>query len=356
LKGGIKDEMIIKTITPEQFVEKYEEKGSLTGTFADAQEYLGWVLNSKGTENGKHFEETLEVFRKRFNMPYFTTKYLRGLINPDIKNKNQRIIYILEKAGYDLGDAKRYYRELRCVIRYINNIVYKNNEGIIAPEERKEAISRLANVFVGERLHPIIPQQEANRYKEITRQLNYFWTLSELGKMNFSKDKILTFQEPKDYQEEKLQEFKQERAISKLKQKEQEWNILNCAGCKREIKLPIYTDIKDEKIFDIINARAKDIKDGIAFCSRCQKTEDGLWRKEEIKCFLKKIIDTCQEKQGICFKAEDFSQEYRVDKAEMLPGYLKRVLDGFICEFEMDNNLLVMTNKDLLKIQVLKKN
>ena len=69
--------MIVKIITKDDFDGYDVQKGSLEGTFADAQEYLGWVLNSIGTksenERGKHFDEAVKVFQQRFKMPYFTT-------------------------------------------------------------------------------------------------------------------------------------------------------------------------------------------------------------------------------------------------------------------------------------------
>ena len=61
-------------------------------------------------------------------------------------------------------------------------------------------------------------------------------------------------------------------------------------------------------------------------------------------------------KKGIVFKAKDFCQEYKTDKNEIHPGKVREVIIKFLSDLDLENNLKVMTNKDLIKIQVIKKN
>jgi len=389
--------MIIKVITPEEFNQKYDVKGSLEGNFADAEEYLGWVLSSKGTDNGKHFDEAVKVFGKRFNMPYLTTKYLRGLISPDIQEQNHRIKRVFKSAGYGLVVTKRYGRTLTSINKKINNIIYQNKDGKLEFKERKEMISRMISVFVGERLHKLVSKEEMAKTRSRLNQeifkMNFLkqteennnntafghildWrkigeetsnagmTLSwnkdfkcfDIKRNLFIKNKINHYEKiKKDTNGERDRIKRQEKAIRKLEQKKQLWNTHNCSLCKHEMKLPIYTDIKDEKVFDIMNVAAKDIKDGVKVCLSCQKKIDKTWLKNKIIDFCIEVMITSKENEGVSFKAGDFCKEYKTDKEEISPGKVREALMGYLRNQNLDNNLKVMTSGDLIKIQVIKK-
>ena len=388
--------MEIKRITPEQFVRKYEEKGSLNGTFADAQEYLRWVLSSRGTDNDKHFQEALKVFKERFNMLYFTTKYLRTLIDGEILNKNQRIRYILRQSGYGLVPTKRYYKELRCITRDIKNIIYQNKEGHLEFSDRVETISRLANVFVGEQLHKIVSKVEMDEIRrkadkeilkqeilaEINSRINFGLlvpfedrTYNTKGmEVKWDKDfkcidikRVLPINEDikisskieSDYQIEKAQQRRQEKAINKLMMKQQNWINLNCAECKHLIKLPTFQDIETDKHSEfaagIVGCVAKDIQDGIYLCCKCRQNPENIWKSALLKKFLMDIYNECPKETGVQFDAKDFSREYRRDEKEMLPGYLRRVINDFLVSLNYENKMRVIESQNLIKIQVVQK-
>jgi hypothetical protein len=333
--------MEVKLITKEQFAQKgYGLTGSLDGTFADAQDYLGWVLNSVGTksENGKLFEKSIEVFRDRFNMPYFTTKYLKGLITDEIKNKSTKVGQILKLAGYGHIPTKRYFHGMRSVEKVTNNLIYKYNDGKFEPTNRLETKSRLARCFIGETLNKIVPKQEIDKWNDIANNLSFCLYFGIIQGLNPIKE------EPKE----------------EVKIEDTNFITLECQGCKGNIKIPFFPDmdnnIEQQKIWNTIyEPLIKDIQEGIAFCKDCQK-DSGRWFNAKVKEFLLEVLGTYPENEGISFKASDFCLEYRKDKKEIEPMTVRAELNELLSDFKLDENLKVFTNKDLIKIQVTKKN
>ena len=223
--------MELKVITDEDFERGYSIRGKLDGTFAEAEEFLGWVLdrNSKCMNNAKHFKEAIKVFTDKWNFG-ITTKYLRTITeDSDAKIKRSRIGHIIKRAGYKLTPTKRYYRDLRCVHGNMNRLIFgkdANGKTTIA-EEKKETVGRLANVFVGETLHRIMMPEE---FQQKERRLAYLnlkvKILDEIKKHN------------PFYKKEEGDEKRQQKAINKLKEKREGFISVRCEECKHQMKIP----------------------------------------------------------------------------------------------------------------------
>jgi hypothetical protein len=350
----------IQEISQDEFDKGYKIKGSLIGSFAEAQEYLGWVLDSKKTDNTQNFKEALRTFSERFGMEGLTTKYLRSLMCQDRKNKNIRIRYLLDKSGFSTIPIKRYYRDLRCLVsnskRFVFGLTQDGNTTIT--DEKVETISRLANVFVSEVLHKVITKEE--EIKNQMRQNDLKLRVRLLSDTENNKNKGYFEGLPC---EDNGNWLAQQKSINRLNWKNSGFIYTNCKECKKEIKFPLCPNIevdKDEQLaFSIYSALIKDIENEIHFCYDCQrKIEDEYknWRIEKIKNFLLEMLKNAKEgKSFFGFSPIDFCDEFRIDKKEVGIRYIVRKINELLQDEGILNKIEACKNKGDIVLQINKK-
>ena len=373
----------INIIPKEDFERGYSIQGSLTGTFAEAQEYLRWVLSSNDTDNVSHFKEAVGVFTNKWKLEGITTKYLRSLIDSDYNNKNQKINQLIKKSGFSKIPTKKYFRELRSIKNNTNRIVFGKdaNGKTTAINQKTETISRIASVFVSEVLHRITPTDKIREFEKIMNQENFErWGIISNNKPFSSKKRDILLRDDLLEEVRKNEEYNSDskhfwkaiptekcdikrvdkaiyRYNKKMFWKGQDVNVLNCSKCKHEIRLPIETDRKHELIADIYNIVARDIKDGIYFCSKCNhKRQIGNgWNEESIKTFLGQIYDSVKE-TGKCigFEPNEFCQDYRFDKKGIVCYQVRDKIRDFIYKFDLEKKMEVIYNNNLIKIKITK--
>ena len=344
----------------------YIPKGNLNGTFAEAQEYLGWVLSCKSKDQ-KVLIDTFKVFAERYNMPYMTTKYLRGLMNPMVENKNQKIVYLLKKTGFSLTPTKRYFRELRCLKMNNRRLVFgKDSEGKTTIRgEKMEKISRLANVFASEVLHRLVSPEELAKLK--TRADEVELTIKLLDEVNkyqkeHSQDVVL-FGETYPAQVGNVKA--QDKAENRLKQKQQGFIPLNCFRCRHQIRLPLCPNIETNETekkmwYGIYEPLIQDIQSGIHLCRSCELKkeklkQEGKWDEEKINTFLTQIIERAVSGES-CFSLDIglFSKTCRTDDKLLKVGYATDKLRDSIQQLNLDNKITAVAGDGKIYFSITK--
>jgi hypothetical protein len=374
--------MEVKELTDEQVRLGYTPKGNLNGSFAEAQQYLGWVLSSKNTDNTKNFKEVIKVFSDKWNLSGLTTKYLKGLMDGDYENKNIKIRQLIDKAGYSLIPTKRYFREMRCIKGSYGSIVFgKDSNGkTTITEEKRETTSRTANVFVSEVLHKMIPKSETEAFEKqaIQNAFERYGIISNNKPFSFNRNKILLrdslleeVEKHQRYNPEEGHFWKQLptiegdtkrqfnavlRLLKDLSWKDRDFVVFNCQECKHEIKVPIETKL--ELVSDIYQAVSRDIKEGIYFCPKCNEMKDkgGSWKEQAIKNLFEKIYNEIKTGTScIGFKYDEFCLDYRFDKKILTPYAVRDKIGKLIEQFDLEDKMIVGSERDTIKIQITKK-
>jgi len=347
--------MELKVITDKDFERGYSIRGKLNGTFAEAEEFLGWVLdrNSKYMDNTKHFKEAVKVFTDKWNMD-ITTKYLR-MITEDTneKIKRSRIGHIIQRAGYTLTPTKRYYRTLKGVQSNRTKLVFgKDDNGKqTITEQENFTIGRLANVYIGETLHRIMLPEEYQRRAE------------RIAFLNLRENLLNEVKKQKEfYARTEGDPRRREKAISRLEQKKKGFISVRCKECKHEIKMPLCPNIETSKIEQLMSGiygvLLKDIEEGSHLCQRCErlKVEGKGWKKEKAINFFKDLYKQAKDgKSYFGFDYEDFYKEYSFDKKETTCGKVRDKIREFVYEAELETEMSVISNKEDIRIQILKK-
>jgi len=346
--------MELKIITDKDFERGYSIRGKLDGTFAEAEEFLGWVLdrNSKHMDNTKHFKEAIKVFTDRWNIG-ITTKYLKTITeDSDEKIKRSRIGHIIKRAGFKLTPRKRYYRDLRCVHGNINRLIFGKdaNGKITITEEKRETVGRLANVFVGETLHRIMMPEEFQQKERRLAFLNLRGILiNDIKRHNVVYGKI------------EGDEKRQEKAINKLKEKKEGFIPVRCKECNHQIKISLCpnvdTDKNEQLVSGIYSIVLRDIQEGIFLCYRCKKIkEEGKgWKKEKAINFLKDLYkQTKKEKSYLGFDYRDFYKEYCFEDKEITCGEVRDKIREFVISVELETKMTIISNKEDIRIQIIK--
>ena len=340
--------MTIKIISAEDWNKGYSIQGSLDGSFAEAQEYLRWVLTSRHTDNAQNFKNAIKVFTDKWNMPEITTKYFKSLGNVDNKITTQRISRVMKQAGFSTIPTKRYYKTLRSVSHETKRLIFGKdiNGKTTIQEEKTETVGRLTRCFIGESLHKIMSPEEnkirQQRFNELNLKMNI---LSEIN-----KHKRL-------YHGVQEETTRQRKAINKLMFEKRGFTAFNCKGCNREIQVPIETERKNELIADIYQMMARDIKDGIYFCSSCKKERDEGkgWKETSIKEFLSDLYKKAKEgKSYIGFDYKDFYNDYSFNNKEISCGKAKEKIKQVLISLDLETKMNLVMNKGNIKIEVIK--
>jgi len=345
--------MIIVNITDKDFEKGYTPKGNLNGAFAEAQEYLGWVLDSRNTDNVEHFKEALKTFSERWNMPGLTTKYLRGIMETSRENKNQRIRYLLTKSGLTIIPTKNYVRQMVCIKGNIKRFIYTTlpDGKTTISDEKVETISRLARVFSAETLHKIVKKEEVEKTER---------------KLAMEKLKLSLLDNVKEYEKTFFGNFvgdehRQNKAIAKLKIRQEGFIPLNCKECKHQIRIPLCPNIETNEterfVSGIYGAVIQDVQEGIYLCPKCRKTmeQDDNWRKSQIVGFLKDLLDNSKEKINfIGFNHNEFCKDFRVDGREMAVGWVRDVIKDIVSSNNLDKNIEVISKKQDICLKIIK--
>ena len=346
---------ILQEISSEDFEKGYivtTPKGSLTGSFAEAQEYLGWVLDSNRTNNIQNLKEVIKTFSERFGMNGLTVEYLRNQMSPERKNKSQRIRYLLDQAGFSTISTKRYFRETRCLVSNTKRFVFgTDKEGkMTVSDEKSETISRLARCFVSEVLHKVITKDEEAKTQRRLSELNLKAGL--LADTKKYQDKFANFPETT---------LAQQKAINRLNWKNSGYLSGNCGECKKQIRLPLCPNVetsREEQVaFMIYSGLLNDMKDKIHFCYDCQRKleRQGNWKVEQIKTFLLETLGKTKEgKTYFGFSPEEFCQEFRADGEKIGVGTITEKLNDLISEFELSSKMDACVRKGQIVLQITK--
>jgi len=346
--------MELKVITDKDFERGYSIRGKLDGTFAEAEEFLGWVLdrNSKHMDNTKHFKEAIEVFTNKWNMG-ITTKYLRTITEDNNESiKRTRIGHIVQRAGYKLTPVKRYYRTLKGIQNNKSRLVFGKDENgkQTIKEQENYTTGRIANVFIGETLHRIMLPEEYQRKDKRIAFLNLRESL--LNDIKKQKDFYGIVEGDKQ---------RQEKAIRRLEESKKGSIVVNCKECQHEIKIPLCPNVETNKTEQLVSGIygivIRDVQDGLYLCLRCKKLkEEGKgWKEEKAIAFVKDLYNQAKEgKSFFGFDYKEFYEEYSYDKKETTSVKVRDKIREFVYSAGLDKQMMIVSKKEDIKIQILK--
>jgi len=332
------------------------QKGTLNGTFAEAQEYLGWVLDSNLTkDNIDNFKKSIKVFSEKWNMSGLTTKYLRGLMNANEDNR-QHMAHLIKRAGFGVTPTKRYFRELRLIKGNYRCIIYGNRDRLTITE-KVEKVGRLANVFVSESLFKILTHEELNEIKKSLNDIKLKRRVLEDTRAYLDAHKNDMVLYGKTFCFVSGNEKRQQKAINKLLIRQRGYEGFNCKDCKHEIKVPHETE--NDFIWNLYQTIAKDIKEGVYVCLNCREKREkeiiANWNQRMIKDFLTDLfMKSNKGKTFLSLNYKDFCQEFRENKSEVACGLVRDKIKEMLLSLNLEHNIEVISKKEEIMMQIVK--
>ncbi len=311
----------IKEIDESEFKKNYEIVGNPDGNYEEVIQFLKWALESRNTDNGEHIKQAIQILSDRFGKE-ITTKFLKG-ITRNIKNKNQRITYLIKKAGLKYLKINRYYPEMVSSISCKNTLVYKmKNNSYIITKEIPMTVGNFHKQHKKETLKKIISLEEFEKRQE---------RLAEMTKEARKKKK--KFPEPPEITD---------------RQEEVGYMETNCPKCNGIMKFPLTPNIDTDKYeklaYGIYSVIFNEIQEGTYSCNYCRKeTAEGFskgWMEEKIIDFINKQSGTFQ------FNSEAFCKGFRVDKKNVSIGYVKDKIS------ELCPTIKIKQEEDMIKVKV----
>lgn len=311
-------EIEIQEINRNEFDRNYSVIGNPDGNYEEVIQFLKWALESKNTDNGEHIKQAIQILSDGFGKE-ITTKFLKNIVG-NIKNKNQRITYLVKKAGLKYLRINRYYSEMVSSISQRKQMTYSIKNKTFTMNEISMTIGNYYNAHKKEGLKKIISTKEFEKRQK---------RLKEMIEEAQQKKRVIQKTEEKE-------EVKEEKYIK-----------VNCSKCNEIIKIPLTPNMDKDKYekfaYNIYNSVINDINKGIYFCQSCKEDfKSGFsngWMEGKIIEFIKGL------KGVVRFSSKDFCDNFRIDKKNVGVGYVKNKIS------ELCPTVKVKQEEDKIKIK-----